>query len=69
MLKPRFESLNGLSRQLISKTEIMSRKSITWDADRSVINRDPFEDISVLKNPETSIAVIIKDGEIVKNIL
>ena len=40
-----------------------------WIADVLLINGDPFEDISILKNPQTSLAVIIKNGEIVKNIL
>ena len=31
-----------------------------------LINGDPFEDISILKTPDMSLAVIIKNGEIVK---
>lgn len=40
-----------------------------WVADLLLVNGDPFEDISILKEPKTSLAVIIKDGKIVKNIL
>jgi len=40
-----------------------------WVADILLINGNPFDDISILKEPETSLAVIIKGGEIVKNIL
>lgn len=40
-----------------------------WVADILLIDGDPFEDISILKTPETSLAVIIKNGKIVKNIL
>ena len=38
-----------------------------WLADLLVIEGDPFADISILESPETSLAVIMKDGELIKN--
>ncbi len=37
-----------------------------WVADLVLINGEPLEDISVLRNPETALALIMKEGEIVK---
>jgi len=37
-----------------------------WVADLLLINGEPLEDISVLRNPETGLALIMKQGEIVK---
>jgi len=37
-----------------------------WVADLLLINGEPLEDISVLRNPETGLALIMKEGEIVK---
>ena len=36
-------------------------------ADLLLINGDPLADISILENPETAIALIMKDGHIYKN--
>ena len=38
-----------------------------WLADLLLIEGDPFEDISILENADQALAVIMKDGEIVKN--
>jgi len=40
-----------------------------WVADLLVINGEPLEDISVLRDPENNLALIMKGGEIVKNTL
>ena len=40
-----------------------------WVADLLLINGEPLEDISVLRDPETALALIMKDGEIVKQAL
>jgi imidazolonepropionase-like amidohydrolase len=37
-----------------------------WVADLLLINGEPLEDISVLRDPETALALIMKEGEIVK---
>ena len=37
-----------------------------WVADLLLINGEPLEDISVLREPETALAMIMKQGEIVK---
>ena len=37
-----------------------------WVADLLLINGEPLEDISVLRDPETALALIMKQGEIVK---
>jgi imidazolonepropionase-like amidohydrolase len=37
-----------------------------WVADLLLINGEPLEDISVLRNPESGLALIMKQGEIVK---
>ena len=37
-----------------------------WLADLILIEGDPFEDISVLENPDDNLAVIMKAGRIVK---
>ena len=38
-----------------------------WVADLLLINGEPLEDISVLRDPESNLALIMKGGEIVKN--
>jgi imidazolonepropionase-like amidohydrolase len=38
-----------------------------WLADLLLIEGDPFANVSILENAEDSLAVIMKDGEIVKN--
>ena len=38
-----------------------------WVADILLINGEPLEDISVLRDPESNLALIMKGGEIVKN--
>jgi imidazolonepropionase-like amidohydrolase len=38
-----------------------------WVADILLINGEPLQDISVLRNPENNLALIMKNGEIVKN--
>ena len=38
-----------------------------WVADILLINGNPLEDISVLRDPGNNLALIMKDGEIVKN--
>jgi len=38
-----------------------------WVADLLLINGEPLEDISVLRDPENNLALIMKAGEIVKN--
>jgi imidazolonepropionase-like amidohydrolase len=38
-----------------------------WVADLLLINGEPLEDISVLRDPENNLALIMKGGEIVKN--
>ena len=38
-----------------------------WVADLLLINGEPLQDISVLRDPENNLALIMKDGEIVKN--
>jgi len=40
-----------------------------WLADLVLINGEPFEDISVLRDPENNLALIMKGGEVVKSIL
>lgn len=40
-----------------------------WVADLLLINGEPLEDISVLRDPGNNLALIMKDGVIVKNIL
>ena len=40
-----------------------------WVADLLLINGEPLEDISVLRDPENNLPLIMKGGEIVKNIL
>ncbi len=40
-----------------------------WVADILLINGEPLEDISVLRDPENNLALIMKGGEIVKNLL
>jgi len=40
-----------------------------WVADLLLINGEPLEDISVLRDPERNLALIMKGGEVVKNIL
>jgi len=37
-----------------------------WVAYLLLINGEPLEDISVLRDPETALALIMKEGEIVK---
>ena len=37
-----------------------------WVADLLLINGEPLEDISVLREPDSALALIMKDGEIVK---
>ena len=37
-----------------------------WVADLLLINGEPLEDITVLRDPETALALIMKEGEIVK---
>jgi len=38
-----------------------------WVADLLLINGEPLEDISVLRDPDTALALIMKDGRIVKS--
>ena len=38
-----------------------------WVADILLINGEPLDDISVLRDPESNLALIMKDGKIVKN--
>lgn len=38
-----------------------------WLADLLLINGEPLEDISVLRDPEKNLALIMKGGEIIKN--
>ncbi len=38
-------------------------------ADLVVVDGNPLEDISLICRPETAFALIMKDGQIVKNIL
>jgi len=38
-----------------------------WVADLLLINGEPLEDISVLRDPENNLALIMKGGEVVKN--
>ena len=40
-----------------------------WVADLLLINGEPLEDISVLRDPQSNLALIMKAGEVVKNIL
>ena len=40
-----------------------------WVADLLLINGEPLEDISVLRDPESALALIMKDGQIVKQTL
>jgi imidazolonepropionase-like amidohydrolase len=40
-----------------------------WNADLLLINGEPLEDISVLRDPGNNLALIMKGGEIVKNAL
>ena len=37
-----------------------------WVADLLLINGEPLDDISILRDPETALALIMKEGEIVK---
>jgi imidazolonepropionase-like amidohydrolase len=37
-----------------------------WLADLVLINGEPLEDISVLRDPDSNLALIMKGGEIVK---
>jgi len=39
-----------------------------WVVDILLINGEPLEDISVLRNPKQNLALIMKGGEIVKNL-
>jgi len=38
-----------------------------WVADILLINGEPLDDISVLRDPATNLALIMKGGKIVKN--
>jgi len=38
-----------------------------WVADLLLINGEPLDDISVLRDPDNNLALIMKGGEIVKN--
>ena len=38
-----------------------------WIADLVLINGEPLEDITILEDPDSSLALIMKQGEIVKN--
>jgi imidazolonepropionase-like amidohydrolase len=38
-----------------------------WVADLLLIEGEPLEDISVLRDPENNLALIMKAGEIIKN--
>ena len=38
-----------------------------WVADILLINGEPLDDIFVLRDPETNLALIMKGGEIIKN--
>jgi imidazolonepropionase-like amidohydrolase len=38
-------------------------------ADLLLVNGNPLEDITLLGTPDKSLAVIVKNGEVVKNIL
>lgn len=38
-----------------------------WVADLLLINGEPLEDISILERPDSALALIMKDGQIVKN--
>ena len=40
-----------------------------WVADLLLINGEPLDDISILEDPDSSLALIMKAGEIVKNTL
>ena len=40
-----------------------------WVADILLINGEPLEDISVLRDPESNLALIMKDGKVVKNLI
>lgn len=40
-----------------------------WVADLLLIDGEPLEDISVLRDPENNLALIMRGGEVVKNIL
>ena len=40
-----------------------------WVADLLLINGEPLEDISVLRNPDNNLVLIMKGGEIIKNLL
>jgi imidazolonepropionase-like amidohydrolase len=40
-----------------------------WVADLLLINGEPLEDISVLRDPANNLALIMKDGAVVKNAL
>ena len=40
-----------------------------WVADLLLFNGEPLEDISVFEDPDSSLALIMKDGAIVKNAL
>ena len=40
-----------------------------WVADLLLINGEPLEDISVLRDPENNLALIMKGGKVVKNLL
>ena len=38
-----------------------------WVADLLLINGEPFEDLSILEDPTAALALIMKDGKIIKN--
>jgi imidazolonepropionase-like amidohydrolase len=40
-----------------------------WVADLLLINGEPLDDISILENPDSSLALIMKAGKIVRNTL
>lgn len=42
---------------------------VGWLADLLLIDGDPFADIRILEDPDASLAVIMKDGEVIKNAL
>ena len=40
-----------------------------WVADLLLINGEPLQDLSVLSNPDTGLALIMQSGKIVKSAL
>jgi len=40
-----------------------------WVADLLLINGEPLDDISVLRDPDENLALIMKDGKIIKNLI